>query len=478
MYPEIASFVEGRWHGESQSRIDVLNPATSEVIGSVPLADQALLDQALAAAAAGFDTWRKVSAYDRCTLMRRAAALLRQRAGAIGRILTIEQGKPLREAEREVAGSADTLDFLAEEARRSYGRIVPPRTPGAVEQTVRREPVGPVLAITPWNYPADLPSRKIGGALAAGCSVILKAAEETPATAVEIVKCFVEVGLPEGVLQLVFGEPAFVSEYLIASPVIRKVSFTGSVAVGKHLAGLCARRMIRFTPELGGHAPVIVLDDADIAKTAKAIVASKFCRNAGQVCASPTRLLVQRRAYDEFRSVFLAETGRIVIGDGLDAATQMGPVAHSRRLDALSGLVEDARTHAAEVLAGGAVLQRPGFFFAPTVIEARTDEPAVMRVEPFGPIATLTAVDDVNDALRWANGTGYGLAAYAFTRDIGRVNAVLAGLEAGLVGINTFSISMPELPFGGVKDSGYGLEKGPEGLEAYTVVKTAAVAFA
>jgi succinate-semialdehyde dehydrogenase / glutarate-semialdehyde dehydrogenase len=475
LYPTLALHVAGRWITEAGGgRREVLNPADGSVLGELPLADAAQVDAAAAAAARGFAVWRRRSALERCETLRRAAVLMRERAEAMATVLTLEQGKPLAEALRELRLSADIIDFQAEEARRLYGRSVPPRVDGILSHTVTHPPVGPVAAFTAWNFPVNLPARKLGAALAAGCSVVLKPAEETPASAMALVQCFLDAGLPPETLSLVCGDPAMVSATLIAHPAIRKVSLTGSVAVGRLLAAQCAREGKRFAGELGGHAPVIVCEDTDPAFALKLSVPAKF-RNAGQVCASPIRFFVHRRHVDAWCGDFSAAAAALRLGPGLDAATQMGPLTHARRIEDMERFVADARAQGARILTGGHRVQRPGFFFAPTVIADAPAASRVMRIEPFGPIAVIQPFDTLDEAIAGANALDYGLGAYAFTRDLDTAHRLAEEIEAGMVGINHYGVSQPELPFGGLKASGDGVEMGMEGLLAYTDVKTVTV---
>jgi succinate-semialdehyde dehydrogenase / glutarate-semialdehyde dehydrogenase len=475
-YPELRLFIDGEWRSAaSAGAMPVVNPADGRTLAELPVAGVDELRAAVAAARRGFTAWSAMLPLERQRIMARATQLIRERAAHMAETLTLEQGKPLAEARREVALSADIIDFLAEEARRLPIRGVPPRLANIVSQTVTRVPVGPVAAFTPWNFPANLPARKLGGALAAGCTVIIKPSEETPATCMELVRAFADAGLPSGVLNLLAGQPAQISNFLIADPAIAKVSFTGSVPVGRQLGELAARHLKRYTAELGGHAPVIIAADVDPEAVARLAVPAKF-RNAGQVCASPIRFLVQRALYPRFRDAFVAETAKLKVGSGLDPASQMGPLIHERRITEMQRFVDDARTHGARVLSGGERLDRPGFFYAPTVLENVPAGARAQREEPFGPIALLDAYDTVEEALERANGLPYGLAAYAFTNDLQLSHRLSAGLIAGMVGINHFGISQPETPFGGVKDSGLGSESGLEGLLGYTDVKLVSVA--
>jgi len=474
-YPTPALHVAGQWLTRaSGGEREVVNPADESVLGLLPLAGEAELRAAAESAQRGFVQWRKRSALERFTVLRRAADLMRERAGDIAQVLTFEQGKPLAEATREVTLSADIIDFQAEEAKRLYGRTVPPRVAGILSQTVLRQPVGPVAAFTAWNFPVNLPARKIGSALAAGCSVVVKPAEETPGSCVALVRCLLDAGVPPDAINLVCGEPAQVSSLLIAHPAIAKVSFTGSVAVGKHLGELCARGVKRYTPELGGHAPVIVCEDADFDFALKNSVAAKY-RNAGQVCASPIRFYVHRKHVEAWSAGFARAASALRLGPGLDPHTQMGPLAHRRRIEDMQALVADAIDHGARLLCGGKRVTRPGWFFEPTVFADVPPDCRLARTEPFGPIATIEPFDRLDDAIAKANDSPYGLGAYAFTRDLVVAHRLGEEIEAGMVGINHFGVSQPEMPFGGWKESGHGHEMGAEGLLGYTELKTVIV---
>ena len=466
MYPNTLLYINGNWGpGTSARTLPVVNPATGGQIGTVAYAERADLDRALDAADQGFKAWRKVSAFERAKLMRKAANLFRERADAIAPMLTMEQGKPLAEAKQEVLAGADIIDWFAEEARRAYGRVIPARSEG-VYQLVIKEPVGPVAAFTPWNFPINQVVRKLSGALAAGCSIIVKAPEETPASPAELIRAFADAGVPAGVINLVYGNPADISSYLIPHPVIRKVSFTGSVAVGKQLAALAGTHMKRSTMELGGHAPVIVFDDSDVEAAAKSMTFMKF-RNAGQVCISPTRFLVQEGVFAKFVESFVAGAKAVKVGDGMEKDTKMGPLANPRRQRAMEAHVGDARKHGGKVLTGGYPMGEKGNFFEPTVITELPREAMAMNQEPFGPLAIINPFRSFDDAVAEANRLPYGLAAYAWTRSAKTANAIAASVETGMMTINHLGLALPEVPFGGVKDSGYGSEGGSEAIEAY-----------
>ncbi|MEO6273245.1 MAG: NAD-dependent succinate-semialdehyde dehydrogenase [Rhodoferax sp.] len=475
-YPVIQLLINGEWISHTTAgQQSIFNPADGSLLGSFPIAGEAELQAAQDAADHGFKRWSRTLAVDRFRTIGQATQLLRARAPQIARILTQEQGKPLAEALREVMLAADIIDFLNEEGKRLASRGVPPRLVNVLTQTVTRVPVGPVAAFTPWNFPVNLPARKLGAALSAGCSVILKPDEAVPGAAMELVRCFQDAGLPAGVLNMVLGNPAQISSTLIASKVIAKISFTGSVPVGKLLGEQAARHMKRYTAELGGHAPVIVCADADGSDVAKLAVPAKF-RNAGQVCASPIRFLVHRSQIDAFRTGLVAGALALKVGNGLDDGVQYGPLIAERRVNEMQSIVDDALAHGARVLCGGHRLDRPGFFYAPTVLEDAPLSARVQTQEPFGPIAVLDVFDDLGDAIARANALPYGLAAYAFTQNLATAHRLGQELEAGMVGINHFGVSQPETPFGGLKESGLGQESGLEGLLGYTEVKLISVA--
>jgi succinate-semialdehyde dehydrogenase/glutarate-semialdehyde dehydrogenase len=465
-YPDVLLHIDGKWRASSSGKtLTVINPATEDTIGTVAHADTADLDEALAAAAKGFKVWSAMSSYDRARIMHKAAALLRERADMIATLMTMEQGKTLVESKGETLAGADVIEWFAEEAKRSYGRVIPARGPG-IYQLAIKEPVGPVAAFTPWNFPINQVVRKMSAALGAGCSIIVKAPEETPASPAELIRAFVDAGVPAGVINLVYGVPSEISEYLIPHPVIRKISFTGSTNVGKQLSALAGLHMKRATMELGGHAPAIVFDDADVDMAAKILAAAKF-RNAGQVCISPTRFLVQENVYGKFIDQFVANTKRVKVGNGLDKESRMGSLANPRRVTAIEEMVQDAVAKGAKVATGGKRIGNKGFFFEPTVVTDVPNDARAMNEEPFGPLALISSFSKFDDAATEANRLPFGLASYAFTSSTKTATAIGASIEAGMVSINSFGLALPETPFGGVKDSGYGSEGGTEAMEAY-----------
>jgi succinate-semialdehyde dehydrogenase/glutarate-semialdehyde dehydrogenase len=466
-------FIGGTWRaGGAGQWLDVLNPADESVVSRHAVATAADLDEALAAAQAGFETWRQTTPLHRSEVLRGAAALIRQRLDSVARDLTREQGKPLAQARMEIEGCARHFEWAAEEGRRTYGRVIPANQPGLM-WTVTRQAVGPVAAFTPWNFPASQAAGKIASALAAGCSMILKGPEDAPGGCIALAQALADAGLPAGVLNLVFGRPAEISAHLIASPIVRKVSFTGSVPVGKLLAEQAARHMKPCTMELGGHAPVMVFADMDPIEVAQTLVQGKF-RNAGQVCISPTRFYVEAKIYDQVVEAFVAGAEKLVVGDGLDPRTEMGPLAHDRRLAAVEAAVTGAVEAGAQLRTGGERLGNHGYFYRPTVLTDTPESAAILHEEPFGPIAILAPFTDRDEAMARANGTAYGLAAYAFTRSQETAAWLGRNLEAGMVGLNTFAVGGPEAPFGGVKESGYGREGGMEGIDAYLTPKVIA----
>ncbi|WP_420995717.1 NAD-dependent succinate-semialdehyde dehydrogenase [Cupriavidus sp. 30B13] len=473
-YPDTRLLIDGAWvDGSSGERLDVTDPGTGLRIGTVAKATRDDLDRALQAALRGFRAWRAHTPFERSQLMRRAAAILRERSETIAPVLTLEQGKPLAEALIEVRAAADIIEWFAEEGTRVQGRILPQRRAQALTE-VFREPVGPVTAFTPWNFPITQVVRKASAALASGCSMIVKAPEETPAAPAALMQAFLDAGLPPGVLQMVCGDPADISEHLIASPVIRKITFTGSTAVGKRLAALAGAHMKRCTMELGGHAPVIVARDADVALAASITAAAKF-RNAGQVCISPTRFLVHRDVAAAFAEAFVAHGESLVVGHGLAAGTSLGPLANPRRLAAMEALVGNATQAGARLACGGSRLAGEGNFFAPTVLLDVPQHAAVFNEEPFGPLAAMRSFDTLEEAIAEANRLPFGLSAYAFTDSARAVRALSTGLEAGMLWVNQAATPTAEIPFGGVKDSGYGSEGGAEALEAYLNTKSVTV---
>jgi len=469
-YPDTRLLIDNQWVDAADGRtLDVLNPATGQVIGRVAHAGTPDLDRALAAAQRGFEVWRDTPAHDRAALMRRAAGLLRERADDIARLLTLEQGKPLAQARMETLAGATIIEWFADEGLRVYGRLVPSRNPSALQMVIK-DPVGPVAAFTPWNFPVNQVVRKLGAALATGCSFLCKAPEETPASPAALLQVFVDAGLPPGVVGLVYGNPAEISGYLIPHPVIRKVTFTGSTPVGKQLAALAGAHMKRVSMELGGHAPVIIAEDADVELAVQVSAAGKF-RNAGQVCISPTRFLVHSSLVNEFSQAFVRHAESLKLGDGMDESTTLGPLANPRRVTAMTQIVEDARQRGAEILTGGTRVGDVGNFFAPTIIAGVGTDADLFNNEPFGPVAGIRAFDRLEDAIAEANRLPYGLSAYAFTRSLRNAQLLMRRVESGMLWINQPATPSAELPFGGVKDSGYGSEGGPEALEAYLNTK-------
>ena len=466
-YPELHLLIDGEWTTTS-SDLAVVNPATETEIGRLPIAGPAELDAALDAARRGFEVWSRTAPRDRADLVRNAARLMRERQDEIAHSITLEHGKPFRQAQLEVIRGAEFFEWDAGEAVRTYGRVIP-SAPG-VRYVVHHQPIGPVAAFAPWNFPMSQPARKVAGAVASGCSIILKASEETPGGAIHIARAFQDAGLPPGVLNLVFGVPADISNHLIPSDVTKLVAFTGSTSVGRHLTGLAAQHMTPVLMELGGHAPVIVCEDTDVEAAAVTSAVRKM-RNAGQVCTSPTRFFVHEQIFDQFLDTFTKRAEATVVGNGFEPGVEMGPLANERRVAALTDFVTDAVDVGAELTTGGSRLDMAGYFFAPTVLANVPANAKVMQEEPFGPLAIVNPVESLDSAIEQANAVPYGLAAYGFTNRADYVDQMVDRVEAGNLSINTLEASLPETPFGGVKSSGYGREGGAEGLHHYTVIK-------
>ena len=476
-YPQIKMLIGGEWVAAGgDGEMNVVNPATQAVIAPCPKVSKDQLNAALAAADEAFPAWAATPGAERHKVMRRAADLVRERVDAIARVVTLEMGKPHAQAVGEILNAAEIIDFMGEEAKRQGGRLVPVRSDALLEQRVTNEPIGPAMLFTPWNFPINLPAKKLAGSLAAGCTCILKPAETTPASAQLLVECFVEAGVPSGAINLVYGDPAMISNHLITAPETRKVSFTGSTAVGKQLGALAAQGLKRFTAELGGHAPVVIGESADFERTVAACATTKF-RNAGQVCVSPTRFLVARGIYDRFVAEFAKRAQELKVGDAsADDSVTMGPLAHPGRVAAMQDLVGSLGGANGEVVTGGSIIEGPGNFFQPTVIAGPGPDSPFMTQEPFGPIAGIVPYDDIEDAVRIANSLRYGLAAYAFTGSLDESHYLGRALKAGMVAINHFAVGSPETPFGGVGDSGFGSESGTEGYLGYTETKLVTVA--
>ena len=471
MYEKLSLYIDGEFveaHGRNTE--PVINPASGEVLGQLPHASHEDLDRALAAAQRAFTTWKATSPLERSAILRKVAELARERAESIGRNITLDQGKPLAESVGEVMVCAEHAEWHAEECRRIYGRVIPPRR-ADVRQFVLREPVGVCAAFTPWNFPFNQAIRKMVAALGAGCTLILKGPETAPSAVVALARLFHDAGLPKGCLNLVWGVPAEISEYLIKSPIVRKVSFTGSIPVGKQLAAMAGAHMKRGTWELGGHSPVLVFDDANVDQAATTLAKLKI-RNAGQVCVSPSRFYIQSKVFDRFAAKFIETIKTISVGNGLESGTLMGPLAHARRVDVMQAFVEDAVTHGGEIVTGGARIKgSTGFFFPPTVITGLPDHAKLMTDEPFGPIAPLVPFKDPEDAIRRANSLPFGLSSYVFTESLKTATYASNALEAGMVNINHFGSALSETPFGGVKESGIGSEGGTETFDGYLVTK-------
>jgi succinate-semialdehyde dehydrogenase / glutarate-semialdehyde dehydrogenase len=470
VFAQLNLYIDGQFRpGSERQTVPVHNPATGEVLGHLAQSTIADLDEALGAADRAFRTWSMRPAYERQMILEKAATLMEARRDEIARVLTMEMGKTLVEAKGEVDFAIATTRWYGEECRRAYGRLLPARAAGH-QHMVLKEPVGPVLAFVSWNFPASNVIRKVAGAVAAGCSIIIRPSEETPGTALAIARCLHDAGLPAGVLNVVTGRPSETSTHLMASPVAKKVSVTGSVAVGKLIARLATETLKRCTMELGGHAPVIIAKDCDPEKAAAIMVAAKF-RNAGQVCTSPTRFLVEEAVYDRFVTAFAEKSQTLVVGDGLDPVTTMGALVNSKRLDWTETLVQDARDRGAWIVTGGQRIGNKGWFYAPTVIANVNPDQLAMNEEPFAPIALMMPVASIDAALEEANRLPVGLASYGFTTSQATAHRIRNTVNAGLVGINQPVVSLAEAPFGGVNETGWGSEGGIEGLDTFLRTK-------
>jgi succinate-semialdehyde dehydrogenase/glutarate-semialdehyde dehydrogenase len=469
-YPEVKLYVDGEWRGATgRDMLPVTNPSTGQRLGALPVATDVDLDDALGAAQRAFASWRRVAAVERAALLHKAAGILRSRAEYLGEVLATELGNPIGPARFEAVVASDVFDWSAGETRRVYGRVIPSRFPGA-RQLALKEPIGPVFAVCPWNMPLIFPARKIAEALAAGCTVVIKPAEQTPGCAFEIVRALQEAGIPEGVVNLVFGVPDQISRRMLGSGAIRKLSFTGSVPVGKQLAKLAAEHLVKCTHELGGHAPTIVFDDANI-ETVAPMLAERKARVSGQACNAPTRFYVQEGVYTRFREAFAESLNAIRIGDPFAPTTQMGPVASEKRRAAIESLIADARSRGARAVTGGGRVGTTGFFHSLTLLDEVPDEARVMNEEPFGPIGAIQPFKTIDEVIEKANRLPYGLAAYGFSGSKRNLDALADRLEVGLLGLNHCNLAAAETPFGGVKESGYGSEGGSEGVEGYLITK-------
>ncbi|WP_241581459.1 NAD-dependent succinate-semialdehyde dehydrogenase [Rosenbergiella nectarea] len=466
MILDINLYINGEWlDSYDHKTMPIINPATEEVIGRVAVCHRKNLDDALVAAQSGFDTWRVVSSFDRSQLMKKAALLLRERVDHISSIMSIEQGKPFIQAKAEILSATNIIDWFASEAVRAYGQVIPPRNISTQQLTIC-EPVGPVAAFTPWNFPINQIIRKLCAAISAGCSIIIKGPEETPASPAELIKVFHDAGIPPGVVNLVFGVPSEISNHLIKSPVIKKVSFTGSVSVGKEIASLAGKYMKRVTMELGGHAPVIICEDAEINVVVEQMIVAKF-RNSGQVCIAPTRFLVHEKIYDLFKLKLVDAIKELKVGPSDNEGNNIGPLIHKKALTRVHSLVEDALVNGASLVLGGNRLNKRGFFYEPTVLEDLPHQAKILHEEPFGPIILLIRFKSLDDAILEANSLPYGLAAYAYSYDSRNIMKISNNVKCGMLAINHVGLALPELPFGGIGESGYGTEGGSEALACY-----------
>jgi len=454
---------------QTPATLTVVNPATGEPFASVSTASREQVRQAIADAGAALDAWRNMTAKSRGDLLLVIAAELNRRSDAIARLITLENGKPLAQSKGEVAMSVDHLRWFAEEGRRAYGRVIPHQVSGK-RHLVIKAPVGVVGAISPWNFPLVLAVRKIAPALAAGCPVVLKPASQTPLCAIALAECADAAKLPAGVFQVVFGSARLIGEEMLSNPICRKITFTGSTEVGRELIRAAATHIKRLSLELGGHAPVLVFDDADPDKAVEGAIVAKF-RNTGQSCIAANRIYVQAGIYDRFVEAFVARVKSLKTGNGLDDGVDIGPLVNQQGLDQALLHIEDAVKGGATIHCGGKRLGTKGFFLAPTVLSNVPEQAMCMREETFAPVAPLVKFGSDEQGIQWANHSPYGLSAYAFTRNLERAWRVMEKLEAGTVAINDGAPSTSNAPFGGFKHSGWGRELGSEGLDAFLETK-------
>ena len=471
MYQQFGNFINGKWSNNSENSIKVINPFNEEVLGSIPVSTEKDLNEALEAAHHAFTGWRETSPWERSKIIKQIATLIRERADEIAKTMTLETGKPLAESKGETMAAADQFEWYSEETKRIYGQTIESRSLDTRLQ-VKYEPVGVVAAFSAWNFPILLPSRKVAAAIAAGCTIILKPASETPGTCMHMIQACKDAGVPKGVVNFVTGKSSFISKYLINSPIIKKVSLTGSVEVGKEILTMAAQSVKKVSMELGGHAPVLVFNDADVNNAAIVSSNTKF-RNAGQVCISPTRFFVQEKIYDQYCEKFTENTKKLKLGNGLEEGISMGPMANLRGLEHVDKLVQDAKSKGANLLTGGKRSKdfNKGYFYEPTVLNNVPDDADIMQTEPFGPVAPIIKFHDFDEAIAKANNTNFGLAGYVFTSSLKNAHLASEKLEVGMVGVNDMLLASAEIPFGGVKESGFGREGGSLGILDYLVPK-------
>jgi succinate-semialdehyde dehydrogenase/glutarate-semialdehyde dehydrogenase len=465
-------YIDGKWcDAQNGQTLAVINPATEETVSEVAYGGRADAARAVEAAARAMPAWMKLTPYDRAKVLKKTAELMRERADAISRTLTMEQGKPLAEAKAEVLHSADTFEWFAEEGKRAYGQVIPNSLPGKRHMTIKH-PVGVVAAISPWNFPITLQARKIAPALAAGCTIVSRPASQTPLCLIQVFECLAEAGCPAGVANLVIGPAQEMADEFLENQAVRKISFTGSTEVGKRLMHAAADQLKRLSLELGGHAPFIVFPDADPEVGAKIAVTGKF-RNNGQVCIAPSRFYVHEKVSKKFTEATVAAAKALKMGNGLDAGVEVGPMFEKKALASTQSLVDDARQRGANILTGGKKSDRfdKGYFFEPTVLGSVPMAAKMMTEEPFAPVMPLIDFNNLDEVIRAANNTRYGLAAYVFTNDLTTAWKMAEGIEAGIIGINDPVPATPQCPFGGMKESGLGRELAHEGLEAYLETK-------
>lgn len=471
MYELKGQYIDGKWKNSTDGKqVTVINPSTEQVIGTCCSASIEDTQAAILSAEAGLSVWAEYTPWERSNIIRRVADLMRERIEANALITVLETGKPLAQAQGEWTIAVEQFEWYAEETKRIYGRTVQSRLADA-HIRIDHSPVGVVAAFPAWNFPVALSARKIAPALAAGCSVICRPSSETPASVAAIIDCCHDAGVPAGVVSLLVGSASTTSPVLLQSPIVRKISLTGSTPLGKQLAGEAAETLKKVTMELGGHSPCIIYDDADVDAAINAAVKTKFA-NCGQVCVSPNRFFVQSAVFEQFTTGFAEQTAKLIVGNVLEIDAQVGPLRTSKRLEEVDALVRDAIERGAQVLTGGQRVEcEQGYFYQPTVLINVPNEALLMREESFGPVAVINSFNDQQEVIKQANDTDYGLAAYVWSQSLHRATTTAAKIESGMVGVNTFALASAETPFGGIKESGYGREGGSEGIKEYLNTK-------
>lgn len=463
-------YINGNWIGEELPKINVFNPATGDLLGTVPNAGMTEMRQAIDAADKAFKSWSKTTAYERSAYLKKLDHLMHAHSDELAELITLEMGKPLQEAKGEVLYAASFIEWYAEEAKRVYGEMIPANHKNK-RMMVIKQPVGVVAAITPWNFPAAMITRKLGPALASGCTIVVKPSELTPLTAIKIVELIETAGFPKGVVNLITGEPKALGNEIMNNEKVKKVTFTGSTNVGKQLIEQSAKQVKKVSMELGGHAPIIVLDDANLDKAVKGVIASKF-RNAGQTCVCANRVYVQSGIYEKFINKLVEKTSKLHLGNGMQDGIEIGPLINKSALEKVDFQVKSALENGAECLIGGnSVTEKDVYYYKPTILTNVNHSMAIMKEETFGPVLPVQKFNNEEEAVKLANDTPYGLAAYVFTENLKRGLEIVESLDYGVIGWNDGVPSAAQAPFGGMKESGIGREGGHQGIESFLETK-------